>query len=278
MRYESLGNLKQADLNLYVCAKDEAIPPGARYGPVVRDSYIIECCTGGSATYTVNGVSFPFSAGDSLVLFPDDVVTHETTGDRPRYGYWCAVKGMKIASFLDSAGISSESPFIERAASPKILEIMKELYDMKTENDAGAELRRIAGVHAIFGEILRYAGPATDKGVYVQRAIRIMETRFADGITVTSVARDVGLDRSYFSTLFRKTMGVTPQEYLTNLRIKRACDMLTDGDRPINEIASAVGIAPEGFSRVFRMRVGVTPRRYRLGRAAEPDEDFCCGM
>lgn len=47
MKYEVLGNDKQADLNLYVCERDEKIAPGVRYGPVIRDSYIIECCTEG---------------------------------------------------------------------------------------------------------------------------------------------------------------------------------------------------------------------------------------
>ena len=281
MRYETLGNMKQADLNLYVVEKDDGIPPGVKYGPVVRDAYLIECCTGGSAVYTVGDKAFTLKSGDCMVLFPGDVVTHETTGSERRYGYWCAVKGMKIASLLESAGISSESPFPDKAAAPRILEIMKGLYAMKTENDAGAELRRSAGVHAIFGEIMRYAGSVGDKGIYVRRAVRIMETRYAEEITVAGIAKDIGLERSYFSTLFKKTAGVSPQEYLTDLRIKRACDLLSDGSRPISEIASAVGIAPEGFSRVFKTKMGVTPREYRhMRKQAEPYDvdDFICGM
>ena len=111
MKYEVLGNDKQADLNLYVCERDDKIAPGVRYGPVIRDSYIIECCTEGSGSITINGREFSLKPGNCMILLPGDVVTHITSPDTTRSGVWCAVKGIKISSYLDAVGIDSKNPY-----------------------------------------------------------------------------------------------------------------------------------------------------------------------
>ena len=279
MIYEVLGNNKQADLNLYVCERDNEIAPGVRYGPVIRDSYIIEYCTKGGGSIIINGQEFPLRPGDCMILLPGDVVTH-TTGSEPRSGIWCSVKGIKISSYLTDVGIDSEHPYVPRTAALKILEIMNRLFKMKSENDAGADLRRVACVHEIFGEILRFSKSDTDKSAYIRRAINIIETRYAEQITITRLARDIGLERSYFSTLFRKVTGVTAQKYITDLRIKKACALLSMDEYSVSEAAAAVGIAPEGFSRVFKAKMGITPGQYKKNQKhVLPDlsDDWICG-
>lgn len=280
MKYEVLGNDKQADLNLYVCERDDKIAPGVRYGPVIRDSYIIECCTEGSGSITINGKDFPLKPGDCMVLLPGDIVTHITSPDTTRSGVWCAVKGIKISSYLDAVGIDSKNPYAPRKAVPKIVELINRIIELKADADAGADLRRTAIVHEIFGEIMRYAKAGTDKSAYIRQAIRIIETRYAEQITVAGLAHDIGLDRSYFSTVFHKVTGMSPQEYITDIRIKKACALLSMEEYTISEAACAVGIAPEGFSRVFKGKTGITPGQYRQKqKQVLPDmsEDWICG-
>jgi len=49
---------------------DRNLEPGVRYGPVIRDTYVIECCTGGFGSAIINGVEFPVQAGDCYILLP----------------------------------------------------------------------------------------------------------------------------------------------------------------------------------------------------------------
>ncbi len=56
---------------------------------------------------------------------------------------------------------------------------------------------------------------------YVSQAIHCMKLEYANGITVAEIARRINLNRSYFSSLFTKQVGVSPQTYLTNLRIEK---------------------------------------------------------
>ena len=262
MKYEILGNTKQADLNLYVCERDYQIKPGTTYGPVIRDSYIIECCTAGEGSIIINGNEFLLRPGDCMILLPGDTVTH-TTGSKPRNGVWCAVKGIKISSYLSDVGIDSRHPYAPKNAFSTILKIINRLIKIKSDNDAGADLRRSAYIHEIFGEILRYAKFENDNSTYIKKAVYIIETRYAEQITVSALAREIGLERSYFSTLFHKITGTSPQQYITDLRIKKACALLSMNDYTISETASAVGIAPEGFARVFKSKMGITPGQYQ---------------
>ena len=279
MKYENFGNSKYGDLNVYVCEKDIAIMPGTKYGPVIRDFYVIDCCTEGNAVTIINGVEYHFNKGDCMVLFPGDTMTHITGGDTPRYGIWCAISGIKISSYLTSLGIDSKNPYLPAQACEKTVEILYELEKMMHENDAGADLRRSAYLHRLFGEIMRYAKTETDSSIYIRKAINIIEAHYSQPITVAYLATCVGLERSYFSTLFSKHTGISPQGYITNTRIKRACTLLSMDKYSISETATAVGIPPDGFSRVFKSKMGVTPGQYRKNikkPACDADDIFIC--
>ena len=74
----------------------------------------------------------------------------------------------------------------------------------------------------------------------------------------------------YFSKLFKAETGTTFVEYLTNLRMERAQELLKDEGLSIKEICASVGYAdPNYFSRTFKKNVGVTPTVYREGSKNE---------
>ena len=277
MKHEILGNSKQAELNLYVCERDEKIRPGTRYGPIIRDSYIIDYCSEGSGRIIINGREFAFSAGSCLVLLPGDTVGHITDGSVPRSGIWCAAKGLRISSYLAAVGIDSGQPYAPEAAAPKIAAILGRMLEIKNERDAGAELRQTACIHALFGEMLRYAQAKTDQSAYIRQALRIIETRYDTPLSVAALARSIGLERSYFSTLFHKAAGVSPQRYITDFRMQKACGLLAAG-LTVGATAEAVGISPESFARIFKSRIGQTPSQYVQSLKAAPllsDEWIC---
>ena len=83
-------------------------------------------------------------------------------------------------------------------------------------------------------------------------------------LTVTKIAKMLNLERSYFSTVFRKTFGVSPQTYLSNYRLEKAAELLLADDASITDIAYATGYSGViNFSRMFKRRYHVSPSEYR---------------
>ena len=81
------------------------------------------------------------------------------------------------------------------------------------------------------------------------------------------MADELGLDRSYLHRIFKAATGASPQEYLLDLRIRKACDLLQRTDLSVSIISRSVGYEDTlYFSRLFKKKKGVSPTGYREGR------------
>jgi AraC-like DNA-binding protein len=102
------------------------------------------------------------------------------------------------------------------------------------------------------------------KDRHVGHALQLMHEAIASDWTVGTLARAVGLSRSAFAPLFRKLVGASPMEYLTNWRMCTAARLLRGSDRSLTEIAQSIGYESNAaFSSAFKRVIGVTPGNYR---------------
>jgi AraC-like DNA-binding protein len=244
---------------------------GARYGPVIRDIYLLECCESGYGSVIINGKEHPIGPGDCYALLPGDTVIHCTDSQDPRRGIWCAVDGLALGRYLRAAGITSEKPFVNKGAFPAVLKWMQQLLSLNESSGSGISLTQTACIYGILGAILQFkASPIGDDPI--TKALGIMETTYPEAINIGELARDVGLARAYFTTLFTEQTGLPPYQYLTRLRIRKACSLLMNNSNcPVAQIAELVGMDPRNFSRFFKREMGVSPLVYRKtkGHAAE---------
>ena len=103
--------------------------------------------------------------------------------------------------------------------------------------------------------------------LYVDYAVNMIQENYAS-ITISEVAKNIGIHRSYLTGIFKKKVGVSPQEFLLQCRIRQACKLLTETNNPIQEIARQVGYDnPLTFSKTFKTFCGVSPRSYREHKA-----------
>ena len=84
--------------------------------------------------------------------------------------------------------------------------------------------------------------------------------------TVDQLARDVAMSRA---SLYKKTsvmLGITPNDFLRNMRLKHAARLLAETEIPVSQVSLAVGFqTPRYFSQCFRQMFGMTPTEYRSG-------------
>ncbi len=98
----------------------------------------------------------------------------------------------------------------------------------------------------------------------ITAAKNYLDEHYAGNISLESVADSIALSAPYLSRLFSSQIGKTFIDYLTDLRIAKACQLLREGRLSIKEISSAVGYTdPNYFSRIFKRVIGKTPSEYR---------------
>lgn len=91
-----------------------------------------------------------------------------------------------------------------------------------------------------------------------------LETRSGDDVSVADMVRNSGLPARTFQRRFKLATGLAPKQYLQELRIERARDLLIETDRPVSDICFAVGYNdPPSFVRLFSRLSGLTPGAFR---------------
>jgi len=103
------------------------------------------------------------------------------------------------------------------------------------------------------------------------RAQNLLQSRGADELSFSDLAKKSGVSEGYLRSLFRQRLGSSPVKFRNNLRLMRARDMLLSTDMSVKEAAASVGFQDQlYFSRIFRSHFGVSPRelirRHRLPR------------
>jgi AraC family transcriptional regulator len=98
----------------------------------------------------------------------------------------------------------------------------------------------------------------------VRRVLEFIHGNLGKPLRLEKLAARAQLSTSHFAHQFRAAMGTSPHQYVVDLRIARAKELLKNRDRCIIEVAVEVGFEnQQHFATVFRRAVGVTPSAYR---------------
>lgn len=152
------------------------------------------------------------------------------------------------------------------AAGPvrRLLKTLSDSYRRKDRLDHSDEF----GVHALVCLVLREIPdsfwPPPPGDVRIRNALRMLDERFGEKITNPSLARTAGLATSSFLRLFARQVGEPPQRHLLRRRLEQAALLLTQTDRPIEDIAARCGFCDRNyFSLQFRRVYDAGPATFR---------------
>ncbi len=119
------------------------------------------------------------------------------------------------------------------------------------------------------GEI-RLAEVTAPVSAVIAQGLNYITEHYMEKLTLKQVAGAVNVSQAYFSKLFKEEMQQTFTEYLTNLRIGFAKELLRQTRLPILDVAMHVGFeSQQYFSTVFKQKTGTTPNAYRLNALSE---------
>jgi AraC family transcriptional regulator len=99
----------------------------------------------------------------------------------------------------------------------------------------------------------------------LSRAMDVLYSGFCGEISLDQLAVEASLSKYHFLRLFRTAYGLSPYQYIQQLRIEKARVLLADTAIPITDLSALLGFDnSQSFSRLFFQRMGLYPTQYRL--------------
>lgn len=218
-----------------------------RYGPAVRTYWLIHYVTGGRGYFTIHGKTHTVTPGMLFIIPPYTEISY--VGDKTNNWDYIWI-GFHLTG---EAPGSLHSPVVSCPAAGQVFERMK---DCK-----GRVLPLSSCILELFG--ILEAGSSMEKD-YVAQAVSCIQAEYAQELTVEQIAARLGLDRSYFSDIFRDKMGIPPGKYLIRLRMEKAAELMTVHGYTPTLAAQSCGYPDfSQFSKRFKAHFGISPREYR---------------
>lgn len=236
------------------------------YGPATRFFYLIHYVVSGEGIFQRGGKEYHLHAGQCFVIRPDETTYYRADAQNPWHYVWIGfTTSLAIPSRMSAPVLESET------ASRIFLEMLQRM----EEGVDQPELYLTARLWALYAHFACRDEEITKIGsakTMMLRAKNAIETEYMQPVTVESLAKRLHLERSYFSSLFKRQFGVSPQKYLVEYRLGIAARLLLRERYTPSEAAHAVGYFDLcNFSRMFRKKYGTSPSEYaeKERRAAE---------
>ena len=102
-----------------------------------------------------------------------------------------------------------------------------------------------------------------DEADYINKAVSMINSEYMSNISVQSIADRIGLERTYFSDLFKKKIGISPKQFLLKTRMEQAAVFIRDYGYSVSVTALSVGYSDVyTFSKMFKQYFGISPSKY----------------
>lgn len=113
-----------------------------------------------------------------------------------------------------------------------------------------------------------HSGSKTDK--IVEAAKEYVRENYGEKLTLAAIASKIGISQGYLSSVFKKQTGGNLNDYINQMKIEKAKELLEKHEYMMYEISDMLGFEnPYYFSKVFKKLTGITPSEYEMHRAAQ---------
>lgn len=228
---------------------------------------LVYCTSGGGAFQFANGSTMKYQQGDLVVIPPKEVHMNSSSE-----GFTNIHLTMEDPSFPYRTVfriVDTEDRSLRMALSQARLYYMTDILKKELVLTALGDL--IAAYIVVFRSNSEFSEP-------VERIrASIVQNYSRPDYALDEVIREMPFHYDYLRKLFKKEMGMSPLEYMTDLRMKAAEKLLTamwTNEYSISEIAQMCGYEDSlYFSRVFKKRFGCAPSSFAKRRSRPPETD-----
>ena len=268
VRYLEPQKKQSVDLFLCFCGIEDCAPSYS-YGPAVRPQYVIHYIIDGEGSYTVNNKTHLLKKNQGFLIRPGTVTYYEAAKDNPWSYMWIGFNGVKAETYLNYANLNEENLIFEYSTDDTLKEYISEMLKLN-EMDYSNELKLEGLLYLFMSKLVETRKEVFNQKayksaeLYLEKSIEFIENNYSNNIKINDIASYIGINRSYLTHIFKKNINISPQDFLVNYKIDKACNLLQNTDLSIKVVAASIGYSdPLTFSKIFKKVKGLSPKNYR---------------
>ncbi|MCL2361931.1 MAG: AraC family transcriptional regulator [Defluviitaleaceae bacterium] len=234
--------------------------PNWKIEPSQTDFVDLTYVIGGSAVYFIDGQEYTVKEGDLLCI---PCKSRRSATSHLASSFECFAANFRL---YDETNVEVDVP-LPLISTVGVHEGLASQFKRLNENWLRRRPGYIMRGRAFFmlilqrlSEMLLYEVDTHQFDKRVKAVIRFITDNYAEAISITDAAKTVHLTPNYLGILFKQETNVTFRDYLNNIRLNQAEDMLRAGEGSITEVAHKCGFKDVFyFSRLFKKYKGATP-------------------
>jgi AraC-like DNA-binding protein len=236
-------------------------------------NFQIVYCINGYGSANVNYKNYHLSVGDFLIVPSNTSFSYQADELKPWSFYSIKFNGVLYQEIIEqylklNGSIKNYFPYTEER-----IKLLNQLYNCLNQ---GVSFGNISMINTLLIHFISALSILNDQNEtqktdnnkkIIHSSIKYLRENYSKNINLKNMSDQASLSISHFSKIFKIETGVSPVNYLINLKVKKACEFLQFTNLLIKEVSFKVGIQDiHYFTKVFTKNIGLSPNQYRKSK------------
>jgi len=225
---------------------------------LTSNNFVINLVFKGKGTFKCGQMSYQISEGDMFFVLKGESFSVSTLNEDEKLSYmYISFNGRRAYEYIERFCIGEEYRVFN--GYDCLIPFWKDSLDIAREDNIDLMSEAV-----LVYSLARITVDKKNKSDIVSRMIELTNEYFTDSkFSVSVLADELGYDKKYLSSVFKRKKGITYTNYLKSLRIRRAVFYMEEG---VNSVKSAALLSgyndPLYFSKVFTAEMGISPKDF----------------
>ena len=240
----------------------------AKKGRVLHEYQLLYICQGKGKFVSAHQKKGDLKTGNMFLLYPGEwhnYAPDKTTGWSE---YWIGFTGINIDNRIQHGFFNKKKPIFNIGLNKEIIELYQRAIEIAENQTTGFQQMLAGIVNYLLGIAYSQDKLASfedlDVTAQIERAKILMYENYRRPISPEFISEAVCMSYSWFRRVFKQYTGLTPYQYILELRLRRGKELLVNTNLSSQEISFEIGFEnPDYFCTAFKKKVGRTPIEFR---------------
>ncbi len=254
-------------------------PRGFTFGPHSHPHVEINFVKRGNCLLKIDNEIIHFEKNDCMIIYPD-IDHYFAVENKPATLVQLEFKMDIFPSLKPVSGLETNlvflynllthsERFIKIKKNPAITDVIERL--VRELNEEKDNFRMLARLY--FAELFIVISRQLDQtlrvgkmshGKFIKKAVKYINQYYNEKIDIEKIAHYCEISSRYLRRIFQQQLNLSPTEYIINLRIRKARELISSSKLSLKDIAYAAGFSNQQyFNKLFKQYQGMTPGKYR---------------